>query len=54
MATKTLLTIEEFVPLLEARDVRYELVEGERVAQTSGFQEVCGLFEIPAKKPQSF
>ena len=31
MATKTLLTIEEFVPLLEARDVRYELAEGEVV-----------------------
>ena len=31
MATKSLLTIEEFVPLLESRDVRYELVEGELV-----------------------
>ncbi|MGH9431484.1 MAG: Uma2 family endonuclease [Terriglobia bacterium] len=31
MATKTLLTIQEFMPLLEARDARYELVEGRLV-----------------------
>ena len=28
MATGTLLTVEEFVPLLESRDIWYELVEG--------------------------
>jgi len=32
MATKTLMTVEEFLPLLESRDVWYELVEGEVVA----------------------
>lgn len=32
MATKTLTTIEEFVPLLESRDAQYELVEGEVIA----------------------
>jgi len=31
MATKTLMTVEEFTPLLERRDVWYELVEGEVV-----------------------
>ena len=31
MATKTLLTVEEFLPRLEERDVRYELVDGELV-----------------------
>ncbi len=36
MATKTLLTIEEFMPLLESRDVRYELVEGELVTVSPG------------------
>ena len=36
MATKTLLTIEEFIPLLGARDVRYELVEGEVVTVSPG------------------
>ncbi len=34
MATKTLLTVEEFTPLLEARDVRYELVEGELITMS--------------------
>jgi hypothetical protein len=32
MATKTLLTVEEFIPYLEADDAWYELVEGEVVA----------------------
>ena len=31
MATKTLLTVEDFLRRAEARDVRYELVEGELV-----------------------
>jgi len=36
MATKTLMTVEEFIPLLESRDVRYELVEGEVVTVSPG------------------
>ncbi|MGH9359739.1 MAG: Uma2 family endonuclease [Terriglobia bacterium] len=36
MATGTLLTVEEFVQLLESRDVWYELVEGEVVALSPG------------------
>jgi Uma2 family endonuclease len=36
MATKTLLTVEEFTPLLESRDVWYELVEGEVVTVSPG------------------
>jgi Uma2 family endonuclease len=36
MATKTLLTVEEFMPYLEADDVWYELVEGELVVVSPG------------------
>lgn len=36
MATKTLMTVEEFIPLLESRDARYELVEGEIVTVSPG------------------
>jgi Uma2 family endonuclease len=36
MATKTLMTVEEFMPLLESRDVWYELVEGEVVTVSPG------------------
>ncbi|MGH9396612.1 MAG: Uma2 family endonuclease [Terriglobia bacterium] len=36
MATKTLLTVEEFIPLLESCDVWYELVEGEVVTVSPG------------------
>jgi Uma2 family endonuclease len=36
MATKTLLTVEEFIPLLESRDTWYELVEGEVVTVSPG------------------
>ena len=36
MATKTLMTVEEFKPLLESRDVWYELVEGEVITVSPG------------------
>ncbi len=36
MATKTLTTVEEFIPLLESRDVWYELVEGEVITVSPG------------------
>jgi Uma2 family endonuclease len=36
MATKTLLTVEEFARLFEQRDCFYELVEGERVTVSPG------------------
>ena len=36
MATKSLITVEEFMPLLESRDVWYELVEGEVVTVSPG------------------
>ncbi len=36
MATKTLMTVEEFMPLLESRDVWYELVEGEVLTVSPG------------------
>ncbi len=36
MATKTLMTVEEFMPLFESSDAWYELVEGEVVAVSPG------------------
>ncbi len=36
MATKTFTTVEEFMPLLESRDLWYELVEGEVVTVSPG------------------
>jgi Uma2 family endonuclease len=36
MATKALLTVEDFVHAAEARDVKYELVEGELVSVSPG------------------
>jgi Uma2 family endonuclease len=39
MATKTLLTVEEFIPLLDADDAWYELVEGEVITVSPGMFE---------------
>jgi Uma2 family endonuclease len=39
MATKTLLTVEDFLRRSETRDVRYELVEGELITLSPAMPE---------------